>query len=122
VNDVWSWHSDNVYSIMAVYGLALAYRRVDDDQGRACKCLAPFSFLIAHSTKGCQAQRTETERDTTQEDSRDTIQEDSRGIEDLPFFFYLSLTSHISPVCVCESVIFRAIVLCGPGPPILTSI
>ena len=29
--------SDNVYSIMAVFGLALAYRRVDDDEGRACK-------------------------------------------------------------------------------------
>lgn len=31
--------SDNVYSIMAVFGLALAYRRVDDDEGRACKYL-----------------------------------------------------------------------------------
>ncbi|KAF9150190.1 hypothetical protein BG015_008012 [Linnemannia schmuckeri] len=30
-----AWVRDNVYSIMAVYGLALAYRRVDDDQGRA---------------------------------------------------------------------------------------
>lgn len=40
-------HSDNVYSIMAVYGLALAYRRVDDDQGRACKCLSPFPPLLA---------------------------------------------------------------------------
>ena len=29
--------SDNVYSIMAVFGLALAYRRVDDDAGRECK-------------------------------------------------------------------------------------
>ncbi|KAG5462798.1 MAG: glycosyl hydrolases family 15-domain-containing protein [Olpidium bornovanus] len=28
---------DNVYSIYAVFGLALAYRRLDDDQGRACK-------------------------------------------------------------------------------------
>lgn len=28
---------DNVYSIYAVYGLALAYRRVDNDNGRACK-------------------------------------------------------------------------------------
>lgn len=40
-------HSDNVYSIMAVYGLALAYRRVDDDQGRACKCLFLFLPLFA---------------------------------------------------------------------------
>lgn len=39
-------HSDNVYSIMAVYGLALAYRRVDDDQGRACKCLSPCFLLL----------------------------------------------------------------------------
>ncbi|KAG0094795.1 hypothetical protein BGZ93_006759 [Podila epicladia] len=30
-----AWVRDNVYSIMAVYGLALAYRRVDDDEGRA---------------------------------------------------------------------------------------
>ncbi|KAG0215970.1 hypothetical protein BGX33_000668 [Mortierella sp. NVP41] len=30
-----AWVRDNVYSIMAVFGLALAYRRVDDDQGRA---------------------------------------------------------------------------------------
>ncbi|KAG0271768.1 hypothetical protein BGZ95_000371 [Linnemannia exigua] len=32
-----AWVRDNVYSIMAVFGLALAYRRVDDDEGRACK-------------------------------------------------------------------------------------
>lgn len=30
---------DNVYSIYAVFGLALAYRRVDDDSGRLCKLL-----------------------------------------------------------------------------------
>ncbi|KAG0057679.1 hypothetical protein BGZ83_005618 [Gryganskiella cystojenkinii] len=30
-----AWVRDNVYSIMAVFGLALAYRRVDDDEGRA---------------------------------------------------------------------------------------
>ena len=35
-----AWVRDNVYSILAVWGLALAYRRLDDDQGRACKfCL-----------------------------------------------------------------------------------
>ncbi|KAI8324254.1 phosphorylase kinase alphabeta [Martensiomyces pterosporus] len=30
-----AWVRDNVNSILAVYGLALAYRRVDDNQGRA---------------------------------------------------------------------------------------
>ncbi|KAI9257275.1 glycosyl hydrolases family 15-domain-containing protein [Phascolomyces articulosus] len=30
-----AWVRDNVYSIYAVYGLALAYRRVDNDNGRA---------------------------------------------------------------------------------------
>ncbi|KAK9761503.1 hypothetical protein K7432_013558 [Basidiobolus ranarum] len=30
-----AWVRDNVYSIMAVYGLALAYRKIDDDDGRA---------------------------------------------------------------------------------------
>ncbi|KAF9423729.1 hypothetical protein BGZ94_008206 [Podila epigama] len=30
-----AWVRDNVYSIMAVFGLALAYRRVDDGDGRA---------------------------------------------------------------------------------------
>ncbi|KAF9358964.1 hypothetical protein BGX26_000506 [Mortierella sp. AD094] len=30
-----AWVRDNVYSIMAVFGLSLAYRRVDDDEGRA---------------------------------------------------------------------------------------
>jgi len=43
-NQATLFHSDNVYSIMAVFGLALAYRRVDDDEGRACKC-ACFMFL-----------------------------------------------------------------------------
>ena len=28
-----AWVRDNVYSILAVHGLALAYRRVDDEQG-----------------------------------------------------------------------------------------
>lgn len=28
-----AWVRDNVYSIFAVFGLALAYRRIDDDQG-----------------------------------------------------------------------------------------
>jgi hypothetical protein len=36
---------DNVYSIMAVFGLALAYRRVDDDQGRACKLVNFYCLL-----------------------------------------------------------------------------
>ncbi|KAI8869731.1 phosphorylase kinase alphabeta [Ramicandelaber brevisporus] len=30
-----AWVRDNVYSILAVYGLAIAYRRMDDDNGRA---------------------------------------------------------------------------------------
>ncbi|KAJ3043839.1 hypothetical protein HK097_001651, partial [Rhizophlyctis rosea] len=30
-----AWVRDNVYSIFAVWGLALAYRRIDDDDGRA---------------------------------------------------------------------------------------
>jgi GH15 family glucan-1,4-alpha-glucosidase len=30
-----AWVRDNVYSILAVFGLALAYRRLDDDSGRA---------------------------------------------------------------------------------------
>ncbi|KAG0245559.1 glycosyl hydrolases family 15-domain-containing protein [Mortierella sp. GBAus27b] len=30
-----AWVRDNVYSILAVFGLALAYRRIDDDDGRA---------------------------------------------------------------------------------------
>lgn len=29
-----AWVRDNVYSILAVWGLAIAYRKVDDDQGR----------------------------------------------------------------------------------------
>ena len=36
---------DNVYSIYAVWGLALAYRRLDDDQGRA--------FELEHATVKC---------------------------------------------------------------------
>jgi phosphorylase kinase alpha/beta subunit len=34
-----AWVRDNVYSIMAVFGLAKAYMRMDDDQGRACMYL-----------------------------------------------------------------------------------
>jgi phosphorylase kinase alpha/beta subunit len=30
-----AWVRDNVYSILAAWGLALAYRKFDDDQGRA---------------------------------------------------------------------------------------
>ena len=40
-------NSDNVYSIMAVFGLALAYRRVDDDEGRACKCSLSLSLPLS---------------------------------------------------------------------------
>ena len=29
-----AWVRDNVYSILAAWGLALAYRRTDEDQGR----------------------------------------------------------------------------------------
>ncbi len=29
-----AWVRDNVYSILAVWGLALAYRKVDEDKGR----------------------------------------------------------------------------------------
>ncbi|MEM9164938.1 MAG: glycoside hydrolase family 15 protein, partial [Cyanobacteria bacterium P01_F01_bin.4] len=29
-----AWVRDNVYSILAVWGLALAYRKVDENQGR----------------------------------------------------------------------------------------
>jgi hypothetical protein len=36
---------DNVYSIYAVWGLALSYRRLDDDQGRA--------FELEHATIKC---------------------------------------------------------------------
>ena len=36
---------DNVYSIYAVWGLALSYRRLDDDQGRA--------FELEHATVKC---------------------------------------------------------------------
>ncbi|CAO3620774.1 unnamed protein product [Cunninghamella echinulata] len=32
-----AWVRDNVYSIYAVYGLALAYRRLDEDNGRTFK-------------------------------------------------------------------------------------
>ena len=28
-----AWVRDNVYSILAVFGLSLAYRRLDDNQG-----------------------------------------------------------------------------------------
>lgn len=36
-----AWVRDNVYSILAVWGLALAYRKLDDDQGR--------TFELEHS-------------------------------------------------------------------------
>lgn len=35
-------YRDNVYSIYCVFGLALAYRRVDDTTGRACKCFDQY--------------------------------------------------------------------------------
>ncbi|KAI8849362.1 glycosyl hydrolases family 15-domain-containing protein [Chytridium lagenaria] len=40
-----AWVRDNVYSIMAVWGLALAYRRIDDDGGR--------SYELEHATIKC---------------------------------------------------------------------
>nr|KAJ3420465.1 hypothetical protein HK105_005642 [Polyrhizophydium stewartii] len=40
-----AWVRDNVYSILAVWGLALAYRRLDDDQGRA--------YELEHATIKC---------------------------------------------------------------------
>ncbi|KAI9206273.1 glycosyl hydrolases family 15-domain-containing protein [Polychytrium aggregatum] len=40
-----AWVRDNVYSIYAVWGLALAYRRIDDDQGRA--------YQLEHATIKC---------------------------------------------------------------------
>ncbi|KAL7754215.1 hypothetical protein RI367_000196 [Sorochytrium milnesiophthora] len=48
-----AWVRDNVYSIMAVYGLAMAYRRMDDDSGRAyelehavVKCMRGLLFAM----------------------------------------------------------------------------
>ncbi|KAJ3232420.1 hypothetical protein HDU78_007167 [Chytriomyces hyalinus] len=40
-----AWIRDNVYSIMAAWGLALAYRRIDDDEGRA--------YELEHATIKC---------------------------------------------------------------------
>ncbi|KAI8621677.1 glycosyl hydrolases family 15-domain-containing protein [Chytriomyces sp. MP71] len=40
-----AWIRDNVYSIMAAWGLALAYRRIDDDEGRA--------YELEHATVKC---------------------------------------------------------------------
>ena len=40
-----AWVRDNVYSILAVWGLSLAYRRLDDDQGRA--------YELEHATIKC---------------------------------------------------------------------
>ncbi|KAH6595981.1 hypothetical protein BASA50_005454 [Batrachochytrium salamandrivorans] len=40
-----AWVRDNVYSILAVWGLALAYRRIDDDEGRA--------YELEHATIKC---------------------------------------------------------------------
>jgi phosphorylase kinase alpha/beta subunit len=49
---------DNVYSILAVWGLALAYRRLDDDQGRAyelehatIKCMRGLLFAMMRQAK-----------------------------------------------------------------------
>ncbi|KAI9366910.1 glycosyl hydrolases family 15-domain-containing protein [Zopfochytrium polystomum] len=41
-----AWTRDNVYSILAVWGLALAYRRIDDDEGRTCKCWLDRVFFL----------------------------------------------------------------------------
>jgi hypothetical protein len=47
-----AWTRDNVYSIYAVWGLALAYRRIDNDGGRACMCdYELFVFLNLTSSK-----------------------------------------------------------------------
>ncbi|KAI8900409.1 glycosyl hydrolases family 15-domain-containing protein [Globomyces pollinis-pini] len=53
-----AWVRDNVYSIMAVWGLALAYRRLDDDQGRAyelehatIKCMRGLLFAMMRQAK-----------------------------------------------------------------------
>ncbi|KAI8846484.1 glycosyl hydrolases family 15-domain-containing protein [Chytridium lagenaria] len=40
-----AWVRDNVYSIMAVWALSLAYRRIDDDDGRA--------YELEHATIKC---------------------------------------------------------------------
>eukprot|EP00842_Homolaphlyctis_polyrhiza_P003728 jgi/Hompol1/4356/HPOL_001754-RA len=40
-----AWTRDNVYSILAVWGLALAYRRIDDEDGRA--------YELEHATIKC---------------------------------------------------------------------
>ncbi|KAJ3028494.1 UNVERIFIED_CONTAM: hypothetical protein HDU68_001562 [Siphonaria sp. JEL0065] len=40
-----AWIRDNVYSIYAAWGLALAYRRIDDDEGRA--------YELEHATIKC---------------------------------------------------------------------
>ncbi|KAL5035407.1 hypothetical protein BDV3_005344 [Batrachochytrium dendrobatidis] len=40
-----AWVRDNVYSILAVWGLALAYRRIDDDEGKA--------YELEHATIKC---------------------------------------------------------------------
>ncbi|KAI9366911.1 glycosyl hydrolases family 15-domain-containing protein [Zopfochytrium polystomum] len=40
-----SWTRDNVYSILAVWGLSLAYRRIDDNEGRA--------YELEHATIKC---------------------------------------------------------------------
>ncbi|KAJ3212966.1 hypothetical protein HDU67_003496 [Dinochytrium kinnereticum] len=40
-----AWVRDNVYSIMAVWALSLAYRRIDDDDGR--------SYELEHATIKC---------------------------------------------------------------------
>ncbi|KAI9189727.1 hypothetical protein H9P43_001160 [Blastocladiella emersonii ATCC 22665] len=40
-----AWTRDNVYSVLAVWGLALAYRRIDDETGRA--------YELEHSVVKC---------------------------------------------------------------------
>lgn len=48
-----AWVRDNVYSIYCVWGLALAYKRIDDDQGKAfeleyatVKCMRGLLFCM----------------------------------------------------------------------------
>jgi phosphorylase kinase alpha/beta subunit len=46
-----AWVRDNVYSILVVFGLSLAYNRIDDDSGKAyeVKCLKLLQLLLTLS-------------------------------------------------------------------------
>lgn len=43
---------DNVYSILSIWGLALAYRKIDDDDGRTYE-LEQVPFLNTLPTLNC---------------------------------------------------------------------